>query len=86
MPQKKREKFCFGCELLRLLCNGSAGLFDVGKVSASDDFDNSGRFPKANESLLFECLRAAIRAGKKMKPTWSRTETALPPVATRGCF
>lgn len=32
VPQKKKEEFCFGWELLRLICNGPAGLFDVGRV------------------------------------------------------
>lgn len=55
--KKRKKKFCFGRKLLRLLCSWSAGFFDLGKVSVSDDFDNGGRFPKANESLLFKCLR-----------------------------
>lgn len=29
---KEKEEFCFGRELLRLLCNGPPGLFDVGRV------------------------------------------------------
>lgn len=57
MPKKRKKIFCFGRKLLRLLCSWSAGFFDLGKVSVSDDFDNGGRFPEANESLLFKCLR-----------------------------
>lgn len=29
---KEKEKFCFGRELLRLICNGPPGSFDVGRV------------------------------------------------------
>lgn len=29
---KEKEEFCFGRELLRLICNGPPGLFDVGRV------------------------------------------------------
>ncbi len=29
---KKKEEFCFGWELPRLICNGPPGLFDVGRV------------------------------------------------------
>lgn len=56
---KEKEEFCFHQELLRLICNGPPGLFDVGRVqptssqSSNDSFDICGRFLKANGSFLF---------------------------------
>lgn len=57
---KKYERFCFGWELLRLICNGPPGLFDVGWVQPAFQLVmNLTMVAGAQEqmNLLFKCLR-----------------------------